>query len=526
MLMADDLTTNHVKQRPHWIIILLFATIFTLALPQVIFADARTAHTQNLVKVALSAPQEQTLFHQLSILQQNLQENLPSVQNNLKQRLELFDPLLPTIKEFSNLAPLLPELIGIQGERHYLILLQNNHELRATGGFITSVGRLTLKDGKIHQLFFADSHKIYNENSEYPWAPPPMQRYMGVDLMLLRDANWSPDLPTSAQLIRSLYLQDRNIALDGVITLDLEAIARLIDALGPLYLDGIDEPITGENILEQIKALWHRPPLTEDTAEEAGFGVWWHQRKSFIPTLVKVAQDELAAGNVNYLKVAMAGLMGLNSKSIQIWLANEQAAAQLASFQWDGGLHASPENDFLMVVDSNLGYNKVDALLQREVTYKVTWPNGPELPAIADVSIHYTHPVISDGHICDLTPRYGETYDEMTQRCYFNYVRLFVPAGSQLLEVDGVEGDSVSSRRGEKRTQVFAGYFQLAPGRTQRIHFRYQLPPHIRLDSYQLQFQRQSGTAPLPLALEIDQQLFTTTLHTGYLTWQGEELVR
>ena len=458
----------------------------------------------------------------------NSWQRLSAVQENLIQRLETVRPLIPAVRKLLDIAPLLPELIGYEGEKHYLILLQNNHELRATGGFITSVGRLTLEDGRIKQLFFADSHKIYNENSEYPWAPPPMQQYMGVDLMFLRDANWSPDLPTAAQIIRSIYLQDRNVAIDGVVTLDLHAVKLLIDALGPLEIDNVSEPLTGENVMEQIKILWHEPPQTGDTAEDAGFGVWWHQRKSFIPALVKSVQAQLSAGNVNYARVAAASLVGLNARSIQVWLTHEQVAEQLAAFQWDGGLHPTPEIDFLTVVDSNLGYNKVDAVLERSLEYSIEWPETQERPAIATARLHYAHPIARAEHVCDTTPRYGETYDDMAARCYFNYVRLFVPAGSQLIKAEGVEFGSISSRRGEKRTQVLAGYFQLEPGQEKTVLFQYELPSHITEENYQLQVQRQSGTAPLQLSLDISQQPFMTTLYAGYLTWQAgdEEMVR
>ncbi len=49
-------------------------------------------------------------------------------------------------------------------------------------------------------------------------------------------------------------------------------------------------------------------------------------------------------------------------------------------------------------------------------------------------------------------------------RCLFNYVRLFVPAGSQLLGIDGVDPNSIVNQHGEQNTTFFGAYFILQPG--------------------------------------------------------------
>ncbi|MCB0092387.1 MAG: DUF4012 domain-containing protein, partial [Caldilineaceae bacterium] len=100
---------------------------------------------------------------------------------------------------------------------------------------------------------FSDSYKFQRKDVEYPRAPAPMQRYMGLPLMLLRDANWSPDLPTSAQMIRGIYAQETGDYIDGLVTVDLHAVQRLIDGLGGLTLPGAEETLTGANIVDQVK---------------------------------------------------------------------------------------------------------------------------------------------------------------------------------------------------------------------------------------------------------------------------------
>jgi hypothetical protein len=108
----------------------------------------------------------------------------------------------------------------------------------------------------------------------------------------------------------------------------------------------------------------------------------------------------------------------------------------------------------------------------------------------------------------------------LIERCYFGYVRLYVPSGSELLTLEGVEAGSVSSGPGERGTQVFAGYFSMKPGEEHTVTFTYNLPPHITPENYQLIVQRQAGAAPLPLEVEVDDMAFDTTLVNARLLWQ------
>ncbi|MEZ4835239.1 MAG: hypothetical protein R2873_25165 [Caldilineaceae bacterium] len=111
----------------------------------------------------------------------------------------------------------------------------------------------------------------------------------------------------------------------------------------------------------------------------------------------------------------------------------------------------------------------------------------------------------------------------MIERCYFDYVRLYVPRNSRLISVDGVEEDSISSRRGEARTQVFTGYFIMRPGSVRTVTFTYELPENITEEGYRLIAQRQSGSGPLPLRLQIgDSPQERVFIEGNWLDWSNE----
>ena len=121
--------------------------------------------------------------------------------------------------------------------------------------------------------------------------------------------------------------------------------------------------------------------------------------------------------------------------------------------------------------------------------------------------------------VCSSKSEYGEVYTDMIERCYFDYVRLYVPLGSELISIQGVTEDSVTSQPGERGTQVLAGYFVLEPGRQHTVTFRYRLPAAITRDDYRLVVQRQSGTRPLPLEISTQGITHTVTLSDGIMVW-------
>lgn len=432
---------------------------------------------------------------------------------NLQAAVALIAPSL-------RLGAYLPDLLGVDQTRTYLVLAQNNHELRATGGFVTSIGRVTVADGHIIGIDFVDSYdpSISRTDLALPSAPKPVQKFMGIEVMLLRDVNWSPDFPTTAQIARTIYSQQTGRTIDGVISIDLQAVELIVSALEPLALPGIDEPLTSATVIERIKQFW-ASPLESDASLAGGQKEWWQQRKNFIPLLAKSAVTRIQQGNFDKLRMVGAVQNALNSRALQMWLAHPAVAQELARLGWDGGLKPPTSGDFLALVDTNFGYNKADAVLQRTLQYQVEWPQGPTQPAVATVAITYRHPYERPGYVCDQTPHYEDTYEEMMVRCYYDYVRVFAPGGSELLGSSGLMPDTVTSERGEGGAQLFGGYFILAPGAQNTVVFQYHLPPTIQSEGYSLLVRRQAGIGALSFVATINNHAVQTTIDEGRFTW-------
>ncbi len=425
------------------------------------------------------------------------QLDLNALDPRVAGQLEQLDRYLPLLKTGTALARLAPALLGVDGARTYLLVAQNSDELRPTGGFISGAGLLQIDQGQLGDLDFVDSYAVYNPNVDHPLAPPDLEQTMGAQILLFRDANWSADYPTSASVAQALYQLDTGAATDGVIAFDLEATQRIMAALEPLTLPGYPEPLTAGNVLTAMRQIWADPLATENTVAEAGTSDWWLYRKDFMGDLAGAARARLEAGQVDFGELAQAMYSSLQEKHILVTVNDPATAGLLAQAGWSGAV-APGSGDFLLVVDSNVGWNKVNGVIQRNTNYTVTPQADGSL--LADLELVYRHQGEAISEPCVHVARYGDSYEEMVRRCYFNYIRVLVPAGASLESVEGFEPAEAAAGPGEQGTTQFAGSLIVPPGETRRVRLTYTLPAGL-LDGafYRLHVQKQPGTPAWPV---------------------------
>lgn len=417
----------------------------------------------------------------------------------LEAQIGRLDRWLPQARTALTLARLAPALLGADAPRTYLILAQNSHELRATGGFISGAGYVTLEGGRIVQLKMADSYAADNWTQPHPAPPLPLTEQMGLQLWTVRDANWSPDFVEASEVARALYTQDQGVHTDGALAFDLEAARLLVGALGPLQVQGIDEPLTAANTIRWMKEAWQSPTATEESIASPQRREWFRSRKDFMGELVAAAFARLQNGaNLDPVALGRTLLTLLEQRHLQISVDDPAVAALLAERGWDGGLRPPAGSDFLAVIDSNVGFNKVNAVVRPALAYRVMAVDG-DLESTLVISYTHGAPAGSEP-VCERSPRYGDSYDELTRRCYWNYLRVYVPGGSQLLTAQGLK--KVTVEAGERGTTVFAGDFVAQPGETYTVTLRYRLPADLSAVPYRLFVRKQGGTVAIPLVVE------------------------
>jgi hypothetical protein len=176
----------------------------------------------------------------------------------------------------------------------------------------------------------------------------------------------------------------------------------------------------------------------------------------------------------------------------------------------------------LLVADSNVGFNKADANVSRSIDYWVDLGAARGPRAQVTVTYHNHSPRLPE--TCVQGARYGDTYADMMDRCYWNYARVYVPAGSRLLagpDLPLPAGSLLAQERGVRTPSpiapvlddghwdVWATFFDLAPGAERTLAFAYELPHCVLaqdaggLVSYRLSVQKQPGTGEVPLRVEI-----------------------
>ncbi len=429
------------------------------------------------------------------------QLDLTQLDPRIAGQLRRLDAYLPLLQTGSALARLAPTLLGADGAKTYLLLAQNSDELRPTGGFISGAGLMRVDRGQLGAIDFEDSYTVYDPNAEHPLAPPDLERTMGAQILVFRDVNWSPDFPSSAQVAQALYQLNLGAATDGVVAFDLEAARRLISAVEPLTLPGYAQPLTSDNVLAAMREVWSEPLTTENSVRQAGSSDWWLHRKDFMGDMAVAARAKLETGHVDFAKLAQALFSSMQEKHVLITVNDPAAAALLAEAGWNGAVEPG-SGDYLMVVDSNVGWNKVNGVVQRTTNYTIT-PRA-DGSALAELELVYRHQGEATGEPCEHVARYGDSYDEMARRCYFNYIRVLAPAGARLLAAEGLEEGSVAASPGERGVTQLSGSLVLPPGSTGRVRFSYELPAGvIDGNTYTLRVQKQAGIPAWPVRVAL-----------------------
>ncbi len=317
---------------------------------------------------------------------------------------------------------------------------------------------------------------------------------MWAQILLLRDANWWADFPTSAQKAWELYEQDTGKKVHGVIALDTPALQLLVAAADPVRLDEYDDTITADNLMERLQHYWASPVggsgITSNNPK------WWALRKNFMGVLARAVIQRLLkdTAKLDAGELGRTALRLLDERHILLYLPPARDA--LRDRKWDGGI-VPAQGDYLFVVDSNVGFNKVNPMIHQAITYTV---NLADLTAVLRIGYAHASQVRLDE--CVHESRYGDTYQDMMDRCYWDYVRVFVPAGAELLGREGLDdGDLAESEAG---LVVWDGLLVLKPGETREVAFRYRLPMSVMAGgTYRLYVQKQSGTWGTPLRVVV-----------------------
>lgn len=383
------------------------------------------------------------------------------------------------------IARVLPKLLGHGSAKTYLFLLQNNAELRPSGGFIGTYGILKVHNGTITSFATDNSYNLDDRvkgTLRIP-APAPLQRYNDVRNWFFRDSNWSPDFHVAAETAADFYRREGGREqLDGVLGVTPTLVEGLLRLTGPITVDSIT--FTADNLVDTLQE--------EVTFGFAQRGVGLAARKGIIGRMGQQLVDRLfAVPQRRWGELWQTLLTSLNEKHLQLSFNDDTLQAFADEQGWSGRV-ATPAHDSLLLVDANLASLKTDSVMTRGLRYEVDFSTATPT---ATATVTYTN---------------GGTFTKKTTR-YRTFLRLYVPQGATLVSSEGADLADRSSKPGEVDVHedldhtVFGAFKSIEPGQTETIVFRYSLPESVRAavadGSYELTVQKQAGTIAPALTL-------------------------
>lgn len=151
------------------------------------------------------------------------------------------------LSNINEIAPLLPQMLGEGDARTYLLMAQQNAELRATGGLPGSIGPLFVEDGKISVGEFVAGSTNFATEANMHGEVTAEENALFTDRMATRitDTNFNPDFPRVAHFAKGLYEAGTGQKVDGVIAIDPVFLQYLLTLAGSIDVEGIN--VNGNN---------------------------------------------------------------------------------------------------------------------------------------------------------------------------------------------------------------------------------------------------------------------------------------
>jgi len=433
---------------------------------------------------------------------ETLKTYLPTTYQNLEELKDVFEVVL--------------EILGHESEQRYLVLFQNNNELRATGGFIGSFAIFDIYQGQVIGIevprggtYDLDAGQVIK------YKAPKALSLINPDFNIW-DANWWSDFPTSAKKISEMYQKSGGSSVDGVIAVNSDVLKELLVVLGPVRLDQFNIEINSDNLYQ---ALQQQIEIIDAETNEP---------KAIIADLVPNIMQKLINFEGDKTILAETLIKVLSTKDIQIYSTHKDIQSELVKFGWAGDMK-NAGFDYLQIVNTNIAGGKTDNDIVQTIDHQAE--------------------ILSDGHVVN-TLRITRTNNGPVDNPFagidggnMDYMRIYVPLGSQLLEASGFdhlpeslfrtagtetrEDEQIAKEESKiivapSQTEVyesldhtvFANWQSLTPGQTKTVYIKYTLPYQLdlgdplvndwfdkifkkdsQLDNYSLLVQPQAGAS-------------------------------
>ncbi len=273
--------------------------------------------------------------------------------------LSSLDQVEPDLRTARTATALLPAMLGDGGTRHYLLIVQNPAEARATGGLLGGYGVVTVSDGTI------DVGEIRANSDLTPIDPPlPLEDY-GEDFAeryggfwptyYWQNANVTPHFPTAARIWADMWRTRTGQQVDGVIATDVPALGHLLAVTGPVTLAG-GEVLRADNLVKVTMSDAYAR-YTDNT-----------QRDAYLARVGTAIARKVTSGAGDPIALAKALGTAATEGRLLVW-SRDETQQELLETTTLGGALPDADGPFLGVVVQNGSASKLEYYLAREVDY-------------------------------------------------------------------------------------------------------------------------------------------------------------
>lgn len=187
---------------------------------------------------------------------------LPQVAEPLSEARLQLEEVMRTLDAAATASKIAPGMMGADSPRTYLLMVQNNAEVRASGGIAGALAVLTLEDGRLGLGAQSSAGDVGVTSPPIPVDPEQQLIYSARLGKFLQDVNLTPDFPTSAATAQAMWERKTGQRVDGVISVDPVALGYILDATGPIKLadpnlvsltsGSLPTQLTGQNVVRTL----------------------------------------------------------------------------------------------------------------------------------------------------------------------------------------------------------------------------------------------------------------------------------
>lgn len=350
-------------------------------------------------------------------------------------------------------ADLLPDALGAAEPRNYLLVFQNNAEIRATGGLPGALSELRAADGKVEVVRQTTATALTPvPQPVLPLTAPERELYTDALGRYFGDTTFTPDVARNSELMQAWWQREfPQSSIDGVILLDTVSLSYVLEATGPITVQGVR--LTSDNLVEELLHkvyLRFEDPLAQD---------------AFFAEVSRTAFEHFTTGASNGVGLVQALARGVDEQRMFVHLFDAAEQQQVVGTPVAGEFRTDPkqaEPQIQVTLNDGTG-SKMSYFLRYDASVEATSCRGGVQRYAAKMRLRSTAP--SDAASLPAAITGGGNYG-VEPGSQVVTLRVFGPAaggiGRFTLNAKPTEMITLT----ERNRPVAMTYLQLDPGQT------------------------------------------------------------